>query len=70
MNHNRDGAGQHRIHKGTLNYFPNRDNIVNPVPPRDGGYDEYVLRLVVTMNFDLTCEWLQIQTEGCRVQTA
>ena len=43
MNHNRDGAHQHRIVKGSLNYFPNRNNFIHPVPPSEGGYAEYVL---------------------------
>ena len=43
MNHNRGGAQQHRIVKGSLNYFPNRNNFVHPVPPSEGGYAEYVL---------------------------
>ncbi|KAI0768580.1 catalase [Trametes elegans] len=40
LNHNRDGAMQHRITKD-LNYWPNRHSIAPPVPPAEGGYAEY-----------------------------
>ena len=42
MNHNRGGAQQHRIMKGSMNYFPNRNNVGHPVPSSEGGYVEYV----------------------------
>ncbi|KAI0639112.1 catalase [Trametes polyzona] len=40
LNHNRDGAMQHRITKD-LNYWPNRRSIAPPVPPSEGGFAEY-----------------------------
>jgi catalase len=42
MNHNRGGAQQHRIMKGSMNYYPNRHNVGHPVPSSEGGYVEYV----------------------------
>ena len=33
---------QYHIHKSNVNYFPNREQQVNPVPPSEGGYAEYV----------------------------
>ena len=42
MNHNRGGAQQHRIMKGSMNYYPNRKNVGHPVPASEGGYVEYV----------------------------
>jgi len=41
MNHNRDGSRQHNIHRGSINYYPNRDNAGHPIPPSQGGYAEY-----------------------------
>ncbi|KAF8810089.1 catalase [Phlegmacium glaucopus] len=41
MNHNRGGAQQHRIMKGKINYYPNRENVGHPAPPSEGGYVEY-----------------------------
>ena len=43
MNHNRGGAQQHRIMKGSMNYYPNRNNAGHPVPASEGGYVEYVI---------------------------
>ncbi|KAF9533564.1 catalase [Crepidotus variabilis] len=40
MNHHRDGARQHRIHRSEINYFPNRHNAGHPVSPSQGGYAE------------------------------
>ncbi|RPD81695.1 catalase [Lentinus tigrinus ALCF2SS1-7] len=45
MNHNRDGRSQHRITKD-LNYWPNRRQLVPPVPPTEGGYAEYAEKVV------------------------
>ena len=42
LNHHRDGSGQHRIHKGQINYWPNRDGVGHPVPVKNGGYNELV----------------------------
>lgn len=42
MNHIRDGAAQHRITQGKINYWPNRAGIVPPASePGEGGYVEY-----------------------------
>ncbi|KZT44532.1 catalase [Sistotremastrum suecicum HHB10207 ss-3] len=41
MNFNRDGQGQHRIHKGTVNYWPNRLQAAPPKPVAQGGYYDY-----------------------------
>ncbi|CAA7265326.1 unnamed protein product [Cyclocybe aegerita] len=46
MNHHRGGAGQHRIHTGSLNYFPNRDNVGHPISPSQGGYTEHKEKVV------------------------
>ncbi|RXW24166.1 hypothetical protein EST38_g1678 [Candolleomyces aberdarensis] len=46
FNNNRDGRMQHRIHKSTVNYFPNRENEVNPVPPAEGGFTEYMQKVI------------------------
>ncbi|KAH9484073.1 catalase A [Psilocybe cubensis] len=45
MNHHRDGARQHRINPGSINYFPNRDNVGHPVPPSHGGYIEHAQKV-------------------------
>jgi len=45
MNHNRDGAMQHRITKGEVNYWPNRKNVGKPVPVHEGGYHEYAQKV-------------------------
>ncbi|KAF8881957.1 catalase [Gymnopilus junonius] len=45
LNHHRDGAMQHRIHKGQFNYWPNRANVGHPIPPSMGGYEEYKKRV-------------------------
>ena len=42
MNYSRDGKMRHKIHKGTVNYWPNRAGQFEPVPPASGGYYEYV----------------------------
>lgn len=38
LNHQRDGQMRHRITAGTVNYWPNRQEIFPPVPPKQGGY--------------------------------
>ena len=43
MNHNRGGAQQQRIMKGSINYFPNRNHVGHPV---EEGYTEYVTQSV------------------------
>lgn len=40
MNFQRDGQMQMKIHKGTVNYWPNRQEAVQPVAVSEGGYDE------------------------------
>ncbi|KAG9314602.1 catalase-like domain-containing protein [Chiua virens] len=45
LNHNRDGQARHRIVKSSINYWPNRQNIGQPVSAKDGGYIEYTQRL-------------------------
>lgn len=40
LNHNRDGKARHRIVKSSVNYWPNRKNIGQPVPAEEGGYIE------------------------------
>lgn len=40
MNVNRDGAMNHTIHKGTVNYWPNRFEQIAPIPAEKGGYQE------------------------------
>lgn len=44
MNNNRDGQGQHRIPRGTVNYWPNRFDANPPAPAafkKDGGFLSY-----------------------------
>ncbi|EKG13864.1 Catalase [Macrophomina phaseolina MS6] len=41
MNNNRDGALRHGIHKGTVNYWPNRYSSCPPAKPEEGGYVDY-----------------------------
>jgi catalase len=38
---NRDGAGRHRITKGTVNYWPNRFEANSPATPAEGGFTSY-----------------------------
>lgn len=38
---NRDGAGRHRITKGTVNYWPNRFDANPPAKPTEGGFESY-----------------------------
>ena len=48
MNHNRGGAQQHRIMKGSMNYFPNRKRVGRLVPASEGGYVECVIQSIVS----------------------
>ncbi|KAI0815335.1 catalase [Irpex lacteus] len=41
MNYQRDGAMRHRIHQGTVNYWPNRKEHFKPVPHSEGGLFEH-----------------------------
>ncbi|KAK9479571.1 catalase-like domain-containing protein [Lipomyces japonicus] len=41
LNHNRDGQMRHRITKGTVNYWPNRFEIVGPSTSEKGGLVSY-----------------------------
>ncbi|KAG8220044.1 catalase-like domain-containing protein [Butyriboletus roseoflavus] len=45
LNHNRDGKARHRIVTSSINYWPNRKNIGQPVPAAEGGYIEYAQRI-------------------------
>ena len=45
MNFNRDGALNHRIHKGQVNYWPNRFSAGPTVPPDHGGYLEFAQKV-------------------------
>ncbi|KAG6900665.1 hypothetical protein C0993_005898 [Termitomyces sp. T159_Od127] len=45
MNHHRDGQHNDQIHKGTVNYWPNRQHVGQPVPPEQGGYVEYAQKV-------------------------
>jgi len=45
MNHTRDGQGRHRITKGSINYWPNRFNIVPPSKPAES-YVDYPEKVV------------------------
>lgn len=45
MNFNRDGAMKHRIHKGKVNYWPNRFSTVPPCPVAEGGYPDYLQKV-------------------------
>lgn len=45
MNFNRDGKMKHTIHKGTVNYWPNRFSAVPPCPVSEGGYPDYLQRV-------------------------
>ena len=40
LNHSRDGQSRHRITKGSVNYWPNRQDVGHPVPGHEGGYVE------------------------------
>ncbi|KAK3331713.1 catalase-1 [Cercophora scortea] len=45
MNFNRDGAMRHTIHRGTVNYWPNRFEAVPPATVEEGGYAEYAEKI-------------------------
>ena len=45
MNFNRDGAMKHRIHKGKVNYWPNRFSAAAPTPVSEGGYPDYLQKV-------------------------
>lgn len=40
MNHSRDGQARHRITKGNVNYWPNRQAVGSPISGNEGGYVE------------------------------
>ncbi|EJD04347.1 catalase-domain-containing protein [Fomitiporia mediterranea MF3/22] len=46
MNFNRDGGMRHRITKGQVNYWPNRFEVVPPVPEAKGGFKEHPQKVV------------------------
>jgi len=41
MNHNRDGQLRHKITKGKINYWPNRQDIIPPATASQGAYVDY-----------------------------
>jgi len=45
MNFNRDGRMKHTIHKGKVNYWPNRFEVVPPKPVAEGGYPDYIQKV-------------------------
>lgn len=45
LNHHRDGSLQHRIVPGTVNYWPNRQNVGPPHSVSDGGYQDYLQKV-------------------------
>lgn len=46
MNFNRDGAMKHKIHKGNVNYWPNRYSAVPPSTREEGGYVEHMQKVI------------------------
>ncbi|EON98254.1 putative catalase 1 protein [Phaeoacremonium minimum UCRPA7] len=45
MNFNRDGAMRHTIHKGTVNYWPNRYSVNPPATREEGAYLDYAQKI-------------------------
>ncbi|KAJ9136916.1 Catalase [Pleurostoma richardsiae] len=45
MNFNRDGFMKHSIHRGTVNYWPNRYEVSAPATKEEGGYVEYAEKI-------------------------
>lgn len=41
MNQNRDGQGQHKIHAGKVNYWPNRFHSIKPATKAEGAYIDW-----------------------------
>ncbi|KAB8298939.1 hypothetical protein EYC80_001091 [Monilinia laxa] len=41
MNNHRDGQSRHRITKGKINYWPNRETVIPPSKESEGAYYEY-----------------------------
>lgn len=41
MNHQRDGQGNHVVHQGKINYWPNRHSAIPPATVQEGGYVDY-----------------------------
>ncbi|TVY84232.1 Catalase-1 [Lachnellula suecica] len=46
MNNHRDGQGRHRITKGKINYWPNRESAVKPASQAEGAYMDYPEKVV------------------------
>ncbi|KAI1005665.1 Catalase-1 [Podosphaera aphanis] len=46
FNNHRDGKSRHRIHKGKINYWPNRESIMPPSELTDGAYLDYSEEIV------------------------
>jgi catalase len=45
MNVNRDGAMRHTISRGTVNYYPNRFDVIKPASTEEGAYVDYAQKL-------------------------
>ena len=45
LNHHRDGQLQHRVHKGSVNYWPNRFEAIPPAPTEKTKFDKYPEKL-------------------------
>lgn len=46
MNNHRDGALRHKITKGKINYYPNRENMIPPAKASEGAYIDYPEKIV------------------------
>jgi len=46
MNNHRDGQMRHKITPGKINYWPNRDSIIPPAKPSEGGYVDYPEKII------------------------
>jgi len=46
MNNHRDGALRHTITPGKINYWPNRESLIPPAKPSEGGYFDYPEKVV------------------------
>lgn len=46
FNNHRDGQGRHKISKGKLNYWPNRESVVPAATPAQGAYHDYPEKIV------------------------
>jgi len=46
MNNHRDGQLRHKITKGKINYWPNRESVVQPASHAEGAYIDYPEKIV------------------------